>query len=434
MFETLGGGNDRVFAAVSYALAAGQEIELLSTDNQSAASPINLTGNEFDNVIVGNAGNNVLEGGGGVNLLMGLTGDDWYYVRNSSDRVFETFGGGNDRVFAAVSCALAAGQEIELLSTDNQSASSPINLTGNEFDNVIVGNAGNNVLEGGGGVNLLMGLTGDDWYYVRNSSDRVFETFGGGNDRVFAAVSYALAAGQEIELLSTDNQSAASPINLTGNEFDNVIVGNAGNNVLEGGGGVNLLMGLTGDDWYYVRNSSDRVFETFGGGNDRVFAAVSYALAAGQEIEELATVNEAATTAIALTGNEFGNRIVGNAGNNTLNGKGGNDVLVGLGGNDTFVFETILAPGLFDRIEDFGVANDLIQLGRAAFSALPLGLLDPNAFHTGIAAHDLTDRIVYDSAIGALYYDADGAGASAQVQFASLTPGLELNHTVFFLV
>jgi len=32
--------------------------------------------------------------------------------------------------------------------------------------------------------------------------------------------------------------------------------------------------------------------------------------------------------------------------------------------------------------------------------------------------------VVYNSATGALYYDADGSGAGAQVQFATLGTGL----------
>ena len=37
-----------------------------------------------------------------------------------------------------------------------------------------------------------------------------------------------------------------------------------------------------------------------------------------------------------------------------------------------------------------------------------------------LAAHDADDRIIYDENSGALFYDADGSGAGAAVQFASL--------------
>ena len=38
----------------------------------------------------------------------------------------------------------------------------------------------------------------------------------------------------------------------------------------------------------------------------------------------------------------------------------------------------------------------------------------------GAAASDADDRIIYDPASGALYFDADGTGAIGQVQFAAL--------------
>ena len=89
---------------------------------------------------------------------------------------------------------------------------------------------------------------------------------------------------------------------------------------------------------YTVSSASTLVLEGAGGvGQDVVKASVSYALAAGSEIEVLRTTNDKGKTAIDLTGNDFNQAIVGNSGANVLDGKGGSDQLWGGAGNDRFV-------------------------------------------------------------------------------------------------
>ena len=147
---------------------------------------------------------------------------------------------------------------------------------------------------------------------------------------------------------------------------------------------------------------------------------MSYTLAATAEVETLEAITFGDTSAINLTGSSTANAITGNNGANTLDGRGGNDVMTGLGGADTFQFTTALGAGNIDRIVDFLSGTDHIALDDAVFTALTPGALPAGAFRIGTAAGDADDRIIYDSATGALYYDADGNGAGAQVQFASL--------------
>ena len=47
---------------------------------------------------------------------------------------------------------------------------------------------------------------------------------------------------------------------------------------------------------------------------------------------------------------------------------------------------------------------------------------------------DASDRIIYNSATGALLFDPDGTGAAAAVQFATLTTGLNNLSAVDFLL
>ncbi|HYJ52239.1 MAG TPA: hypothetical protein VEW04_03620, partial [Allosphingosinicella sp.] len=59
-------------------------------------------------------------------------------------------------------------------------------------------------------------------------------------------------------------------------------------------------------------------------------------------------------------------------------------------------------------------------LDDAVFTGLSLGALNANAFVIGTTAQDADDRIIYNSTTGALFFDADGNGAGAAVQFATL--------------
>jgi Ca2+-binding RTX toxin-like protein len=429
VLENAGGGSDYVIARTSYTLAAGASVELMSTDNHGGIAAINLTGNELSQVLVGNAGANVLNGGvGGADLLQGLGGNDTYFV-DGDDQVLEDAGGGSDYVIARASYTLAAGASVELISTDNHGGTASINLTGNELGQVLIGNAGINVLNGGvGGADLLQGLGGNDTYLV-DGDDQVLEDAGGGSDYVIARTSYSLAAGASVELMSTDNHGGIASINLTGNELGQVLIGNAGANVLNGGvGGADLLQGLGGNDTYFV-DGDDQVLEDAGGGSDYVIARASYSLAAGASVELMSTDNHGGIASINLTGNELGQVLIGNAGANILSGGLGNDLLQGLGGNDTFAFTTILGPDNIDAIVDFASGSDKIQLGGAAgqpFLALATGALRAGTFVIGAAALDADDYLLYNSGTGALLFDADGNGASAAIQFATLATGLSL--------
>jgi Ca2+-binding RTX toxin-like protein len=50
------------------------------------------------------------------------------------------------------------------------------------------------------------------------------------------------------------------------------------------------------------------------------------------------------------------------------------------------------------------------------------------------AAQDADDRIIYDTGTGKLFYDFDGSGAGAAVQFAQLAAGLALTNADFYVV
>jgi Ca2+-binding RTX toxin-like protein len=187
-----------------------------------------------------------------------------------------------------------------------------------------------------------------------------------------------------------------------------------------------------------------------------VGTTVSYSLVDRGRIEHMGAYG---TASIDLTGNELANTLTGNgganrlmgqdgndvlygmichdtleggAGNDMLEGGAGNDLLVGGQGSDVFAFRTTLNPvSNVDRIADFSVAEDRIQLSRGLFGSLSQGPLSATVFITGQGAASLDHRIVYNKLTGELFYDADGLGLAAQIKFATVSAGLALTFSHF---
>ncbi len=218
---------------------------------------------------------------------------------------------------------------------------------------------------------------------------------------------------------------------LIGTPGADFLIGGNGADTLNGGAGNDVTNGGTGNDIHRIAQAADKVVEFANRGTDTVLAAVSYALATNVSVEILRASDAAAKTALTLTGNNLGNKVVGNAGANVINGGGGSDTLHGLGGRDTFLFDTAPhASANRDSIADFSVPLDTIKLENKVYKGLgtTIGTLAPEKFFSGATAHDADDRIVYDSATGALWYDSNGAARGGAVQFAQLAPGLALSN------
>jgi Ca2+-binding RTX toxin-like protein len=399
-----------------------------------------LRGGDGDDSMHGDGGNDRLDGGTGVDRMYGGLGDDTYIVTDVTDYANELAGEGTDSVLASISDTLRANVEnLTLL------GAAAINGTGNGLANVITGNALANVLNGLGGSDTMRGGAGNDTYVVNTAGDVVVEGSGEGTDHVQSSASYTLTDNVEnLTLTST------ARVNGTGNDLANVISGNAAANVLNGAAGADRMSGGAGNDSYIVDNVGDRTIESSStGGTDQVRASISFTL--GTDLENLTLTG---TAAINGAGNALANTITGNAAANLLSGGGGddvlrglvgadrlnggtgNDILVGGRGVDLFLFNTALnASTNVDRITDFSRADDTIQLDNDVFTAAgAVGTLSAAAFRAGTAAQDADDRIIYDSATGKIYYDADGNGAGSQVLFAKINAGIALTNADFSIV
>lgn len=361
-------------------------------------------------------------------------------------------------------------------------------ITGNSTNNLLkgaggsdslFGGAGNDTLDGGALADFAFGGAGNDVFLISGATiaDEIYggigidtldlRSFTGGGVQVnLSAERYGrVAGGVQLVLRAIENvlataqndtvtgSTAANILNglagrdlLDGGVGNDTINGGAGIDTLKGGLGADVMFGGDDSDIYYVDNRLDLIAEVTGGGiADRVLASTTFTLAADDNIEILSTSLAIGLSNIKLAGNALAQSITGNEGNNLLNGLGGNDTLSGGGGSDTligstgqdvllggaeadfFVFNVAAGAANSDRIVSYNVAEDTIQLHHNLFTGLVAGAT-LSAFNfaanlTGAAVRT-TDRIIYETDTGKLYFDADGVGGAAGLEFASITPNL----------
>lgn len=307
--------------------------------------------------------------------------------------------------------------------TGGSGADSLSGLAGND---TLTGNGGNDTLNGGSGTDRMVGGAGNDLYAVDALSDVVVEAAGGGVDTV-KVMTFFYVLPANVENMTC---AAAYGSQLIGNDLNNTISGSSHGDLLVGLGGNDTLKGGQGDDTYYVENKGDVVTEGSNAGYDTIATDLSvYTMPAN--VEELFGYS---TLGLSLTGNALDNYIEGDRGNDTLKGADGNDtlegdigsdVLTGGAGIDDFYFVRPLSASNVDTITDFNPLDDWIDLentGTGMFNALTTtGYLASTAFKLigpGGSAVDSSDRILYNQSTGQLYYDPDGSGGAAMIQFA----------------
>ncbi|HUD91334.1 M10 family metallopeptidase [Sphingobium sp.] len=457
-----------------------------------------ISGGDGNDQLRGGAGNDIFDGGSGRDLIYGEDGNDtlkivsgWgggygeIFVGGAGIDMFDFTGASGlngyvnltDGEFWNINTlsgpiSLASVENVNAgAGADNIIGSGEVNvLNGNDGNDVIYGLAGNDtlfggegadVLDGGEGVDVMNGGNGNDIYYVNTASDNVIESSAaGGNDTLFTTVTYSLT-GRLIEIATLTGTSNSS---LTGNNFAQTINGNDANNSLKGLGGNDILNGNGGNDILEGGDGNDTM--NGGAGDDTVryidaTAGVTVSLAVsgaqatgGAGSDTLISIEHLSGSAFhdILGGNAGNNNLKGGSGNDQLNGGGGNDVLdggngddilnggsgadtlTGGGGKDIFAFLNGLGGGNVDTVTDYSVADDTFRLNSAAFGGLAIGSLSAAAFRIGSAAGDASDRIIYNSATGALLFDADGTGATAAVQFANISTGLAMTNAEFVIV
>ncbi|HEX2151018.1 MAG TPA: calcium-binding protein, partial [Stellaceae bacterium] len=443
-----GAGNDRFDITAQDQIVAGETydggdgVDNLYVDTTSA---IDLSAADI------NANVEALQSRGAVSLKAAQL-DNFTNVR--SPLVILTTGGVVDLSNAAVLSTTfnlnAAGNTLNLTGvtsgafTVNGGAGNDV-VTGGENGDVLNGGAGNDTLNGGGGNDTVVGGLGTDSLRGGIGNDTLIGGAGRdvidggtGNDRMIITAQSEIVAGESytggtgFDILDLETTSA---INLSSLTINADVEG------LESGGAVSLTAAQL-DRFTFV--GTGPITLTSGGMADlteaNVFTNTFNLNATGNTLDLSGLTNTGYNVngnigIDIITGGENGDVLRGGDGDDTLNGRRGNDAIFGGAGRDSILFDTPLGGNNVDQVFDFSSIDDSILLSSTVFSAAGApGILAEEAFHTGAAAHDADDRIVYNSANGVLFYDPDGTGSTQATPFAVLPTGIALSNTDFTIV
>ncbi|WP_198321083.1 calcium-binding protein [Azohydromonas aeria] len=452
-----------------------------------------LLGGAGDNELYGGAGNDRLVsgadgddlyGGAGSDTLAGSAGgwDEAYYLDQTAgvvanfsgltlshagrsvgaDKVLETGSGAIDTLISIEGFTGSAYNDYVVLGRSDASLS----LTLGKGNDTLVGGAGGN------NVWASVGYWDDPSGVIVNFSGKALTATVGGK-------SYTVAAGSARDGWGgTDTfKLDGSNLSINGSDAADYIRGrDDGDNdqiweYFSGGSGNDTIDGGTGQDQAGYHHTGDDagdhgvVVNLSAAAWSGSFAGAVRTVAAGTayddsgSIDRLISIENIDGSIYAdvilgsaginhLNGNE-GNDIIhagagndqltGGAGDDTLAGGAGFDMLTGGAGKDCFVFDAAFNTGNnSDGITDFTRLTDSIRLDDAVFSGLTAGKALGSAFYAAAgatSARAATDRIIYDTNTGALYFDADGSGTGkAAVQFAWLTNKAVLTSQDFWVV
>lgn len=294
-------------------------------------------------------------------------------------------------------------------------------LSGLDGNDHFFGSGGNDYLNGGSGNDVLTGLPGDDTMLG-----------GAGND------TYVIWNGSGADLII--DESGSDTLRFLTNNGD----GFSGGLTTYRQGNSLFFRSYTSDtewDLGEIRNFQgkgyiERLHYVDGDGP-------TYYISLAKGGTGSAAADWISSTAIGgvlsgLAGNDV---LIGFTAADTLRGGAGNDALYGGPGtaSDKFVFD--FAPNSntnVDYIIDFAPDEDKIQLSRKVFKGFAAtGTIGSTAYVEGsgkTTADSASQRLIYNTTTGDLFYDADGNGRAAAVKVAIIGNKADLSHTDFEII
>lgn len=356
--DTLNGGTDTDTATYTNS-AAGVTVNL-TTGVVSGGDAQGDTLTSIEKVIGSDFNDTLSSSTSTATTLEGGVGDDLYIVGNQAVIVIEAAGNGTDEVQTALATlSIANYANVEKLTYTGAAA---FTGSGNASDNIISGGGGNDTLSGGAGADQFFGNGGTDTVSYGDTATGVSinlktgvhtgiaagDTYdgieiikGSGYNDTFAGDASAnnFNGFNGIDTIDYSSSTAAVNVNLTtnvvsggdaqgdtlalfenvtGSDFNDILVGTSYSNIFSGGAGSDTIDGGAGTDgaWYLSSSGAvqiDLLAGTTAGGDADGDTLIS--------IED-------------LMGSSFGDNLTGNALNNRLEGGGGDDIIDGGDGTD----------------------------------------------------------------------------------------------------
>ena len=416
-----------------------------------------LFGGTGNDTLRADAGNDTLIGGMGLDSMLGGTGADMFVFLGLDEStttqrdIISDFVKGEDKIdlsaitsisgFGALTIALSAGNtlvsygssfSIKLTGDFTQGANT---LTADDFvfgTSTITGTAGNDSLTGTAAAETLLGLAGNDTLdggagndTLDGGSGKDMLTGGTGADVFkFSSLTDSYHTGSNYDRI-TDFQVGVDKIDLTGLGFTALVTGGSTQT-----GELRLTYSSTSDRTYVRSDQVD--FEFYFDGDktgtvtnaDFIFEGGS----GGGGADDTITGSASAETLTGTSLNEIINGLGGNdtldggAGNDTLDGGSGKDMLTGGTGADVFKFSSLTdsyhTGSNYDRITDFQVGVDKIDLTGLGFTALVTG----GSTQTGelrLTYSSTSDRtyVRSDQVDFEFYFDGDKTGTVTNADF-----------------
>lgn len=311
-------------------------------------------------------------------------------------------------------------------------------------NDILKGSAGDQDLNGYGGNDTIIGGSGGDFVHGGEGKD-TYDGNAGYDTLAFDDAYYTPSAYRGINLDATtgkvidpwgNSETFTQFEQFRGTQFADIFKGSGADEAFMGLGGRDTIDGGSGVDMVLYHRDARRG----GTGNVTVNLETGKAIDGFGKTDTLISIEGARTGdgADKLTGNAAANFFRAGAGNDILAGGLGNDTLYGEAGKDIFLFNTKLSASTnVDTIGDFNVTDDTIRLDNAIFTQITgTGTLTVAQFYKSAAgvANDASDRIIYETDTGKLFYDSNGNASGGSVHFATIGANLALTAADFVIV